>query len=298
MYANRNTIYLLIALVAIVLSAMLLGNRLKKQQEKIAAKHKQLEQQFTESDNIAKTLPNVQTKFDSLQARWLYAPKKILALPEPQLTVSYMVWLTRHYHLDIPFEFKIDDIQQMDIISYFTFTLSGESNYNDLYTFIHFMTQNPLLYKFEKFNLMRNETKKIAFEVQMKGFFLQKEILPGAQFNFTMYQAPQENDKFYDIFYTTYTPPSDELKTDVLEAQAPTEEVDLKAGLVDPAESTLLALTSTTAYVLSGDGVMKRLKPGEKVYGGRFMYINQEKSEAQFQMSDGKQIRLGLGYAN
>jgi len=298
MYANRNTIYLLIALVALVLSAMLLGNRLKKQQEKIAAKHKQLQLQFTESDNIAKTLPNVQAKFDSLQTRWLYAPKKILALPEPQLTVSYMVWLTQHYHLDMPFEFKIDDIQQMDIISYFTFTLSGESNYNDLYTFIYYMTQNPLLYKFEKFNLIRNETGKIEFEVQMKGFFLQKEILPEAQFNFTMCQAPLENDEFSNIFYTTYTPPSDEPETDAVQAQASTEEVDLKAGLIDPAGSTLLALTSTTAYVLSGDGVMKRLKPGEKVFGGRLMYINQEKSEAQFQMSDGKQISLGLGYAN
>jgi len=298
MYTNRNTIYLLLALAVLVLSSVFIGNRLKKQQEKIAAKHKQLEQQFAESDDIAKTLPNVQSKFDSLQARWLYAPKKILALPEPQLTVSYMVWLTQHYQLDIPFEFKIDDIQQMDVISYFTFTLSGESNYGNLYTFIYYMTQNPLLYKFEKFNLRRNENNKIEFEVQMKGFFLQKDIVPGAQFNFTMYQAPQEKDKFPDIFYTTYTPPSDELESGVIETQTPTDKVDSKAGLVDPAESRLLALTSTTAYVLGGDGVMKRLKPGEKVYGGRLMYINQEKSEAQFQMLNGKQISLGLGYAN
>ena len=298
MYAKRNTILLLIALFAIVLSAVFLTNRLKKQHEKIAAKHKQLEQKFTESDNIAKTLPSVQIKFDSLQMRWLYAPKKILALPEPQLTVSYMIWLVQHYQLDIPFEFKIDNIQQMDAISYFIFTLSGESNYNDLYTFIYYMTQNPLLYKFEKVNLRRNENSKIEFEVQMKGFFLQQDILPGAQFNFTMYQASEQKNKFFDIFYTTYMPPSDELEADVAEAPSPSAETDLKHGLVDPSESTLLALTSRTAYVLNSDGGMKRLSLGEKVYGGQLMYINQEKSEAQFRMFNGQHVTRGLGYVH
>ncbi len=294
MYEKRNTIALLIAVIAIIGFGKIFSSRLETKHAKLAEKNRQLEQEFTESDNIARTLPEVQFKFDSLKARWINAPKKILALPEPQLTMSYMVWLARQYNLDLQFEFQIDEIRRADIISYFTFTISGESNYTDLYTFIYYMTQNPILYQFEKFALRRNENNRIEYEIQMRGFFLQEEILPEEQFNFAGRQAAAPvRDGFHDIFYTTYTPPRDDNDIDTTMTVA---EVEVKSDLVDPSKASLLALTSNTAYILNEEGVMKRLSPGDRVEGGRLVFIDQEKSEAQFQLSDGQRIVLGLGY--
>jgi len=272
-----------------------MSSRLNKQNAKISAKHDELVQQYTESDNIAKTLPEVQFMFDSLRTRWLYAPKKILSLPEPQLTVSYIVWLMEHHDLDLNFEFKIDQMTKMDIISDFTFTLSGVSNYNDLYAFIYYMTHNPILYKFEKINMRRNEEKKIEYQIQMKGFFLQQDILPGDQFSFSGPNAGAAQQDFHNIFYTTYSPPVDDF-VDTQESAPQPQATKVKSDLVDPQQASLLALTKTMAYVMSSDGTMKRLSVGSPVDGGKLVYINQQRSEAQFQLYGGKSITLGLGY--
>jgi hypothetical protein len=297
MYTKRNAIYLLIALVVTLFAGLFFSNRVKAKHAEVVQKHEKLKLEFTESDKIAKTLPEVQVMYDSLKKRWLDAPKKILSLPEPQLTVSYMVWLADHYNLDMEFEFKIDKIKQLDIISQFTFSVTGITDYDDLYTFIFYMTQNPILYKFEKINLRRNEENKIEYEIQMMGFFLHQDILPGEQFNFAHQQAIDVEGEFFDIFYTTYQPPVDPAFADAGQFDSSNEDdLKIKSNLVDPSQASLLALTSSTAYVLNDDGVMKRLSPGSQVYGGQLLYIDQERSEALFQLHGGERVTLGLGY--
>lgn len=297
MYVKRNAIYLVIALAITACVGLFFLNRLKIQYAEYNSKHKLLQAEYAHSDEIAKTLPEVQFMYDSLKSEWFNAPKKILALPEPQLTVSYMIWLSDHYNLNLPFDFRIDAIQQQDLISHFAFTISGHGSYKDIYTLVFYMTQNPILYKFEKLNLRRDDEARIEYQIQLKGFFLQQELFPGAMFNFAQQQAMHGNEKFHDVFYTTYQPPADKIFEDAGAIEkSEVKEIEPNFDLIDPTQASLLAMTSSTIYVLDEHGVMKRLSPGAQVDGGKLISIDQENSEAKFQLYGGRRVTMGLGY--
>jgi len=289
MNQRRNTIIIALLVILVTIIGYAALKKMKNQHRVLTRESKRLEKRLLETAETAKMLDKIKLQYDELNARWQSAPKKILNLPEPALTVSYIVWMIEHYDLDLEFDFNLESMARASNIANFTFLLSGEADYKSLYEFVYYLTVNPLLYTITKIELGRvEESDKIAFSMQINGFFMKGDTNNKVteKFEFSSIQPLNREQVYFDIF-----------KSRLPVVKKSTAPVMKKiVNQLDVEQASLVAMTSQKAYFLDDNGKMFKLAPGDAVAGGRLMHLNFQTSQAVFVLNDKgrKQIVIGL----
>ncbi|MBD3378067.1 hypothetical protein GF406_23760 [candidate division KSB1 bacterium] len=245
---------------------------------------------------MVETLASVESLYTDLRADWNEAEKKILAVEEPALTVSYINWLIQENKLGMSFDFILNDLKKQESISTFIFTLNGETNYRDLYRFVWTLTNNTLLYKIEDLDVaFKNDDKnRLSFKLTVRGFFIDKKWELDKEINFASLRTKEQQDEFYDVFKATIPRPAKIVE------KSPKEEKPKGPELIDLENATLKALANNMVYLQVKGKKMETLKIGDRVKNGRLQSIDRLHSEAIFVISSEetgtKEVVLGLGY--
>jgi hypothetical protein len=296
MHSKRNTITLAFLLIILLVIGSVWYSKLRGEVDYSQKKNEQLATQFRGSKQVVETLASVESLYTDLRADWNKGEKKILAVEEPALTVSYINWLVQENHLDMSFDFILNDLNKQEKISTFSFTLNGESNYRDLYKFIWTLTHNTLLYKIKDLDLAfkDDDENHLSFKLTVSGFFIDKQWEFDKDINFASLKTKEQQDEFFDVFKATIPPPAK-----IVEKPA-REEKPKEPDLIDIENATLKALANNRVYLQIKGKKMETLKIGDPVKNGRLQSIDRLHSEALFvisgQETGTKQVVLGLGY--
>ena len=288
--------------MVLMIIGIFLYTRSSKQLEEAKIKSEKLTHQLDGSLEVAKALSTVENKYRFLQQRWEQTPKKILATDEPSFSLYYLNWIVNNYNVALDFDFVLNNITDNGDISTFSFTLTGEGSYHDIYRLIWFLTENPLLYQIESFALQQKSEiiDILDFKMQIKGFSLAKQLASEPDFKFATMKPDIEFSLFYDAFRPLRMKRESKPVASMFRREVPKFIPKPKDdGLVDIQQTTLQAVANGKVYLKDPKGKLITLKMGEKVRMGSLQKINQKKSEVEFILDKQgvkQKVVLGLGY--
>jgi len=299
MYAKRNTITIAVLwLILTVIGIFWISNENKKIKV-LQTKNGELRKKLDGSLEIIQALEVVENEYRILSERWNHAPKQIVAEEEPSFSLYYLNWLINNHKIPLEFDFELKNIAPSGHILTFSFLLSGQGSYNDLYRMIWFLTKNLLLYQIESFTLKQTKESDniIDFSLSVKGFSLIEESKSAQKFNFDTMRPVAEQFQFHDAFKPLYRLRQPKKQTANMFQRSPGRVVakPVKKGLIDIESATLQAVANGRIYIKDRSGKLHTLKVGDEVRNGRLKAINQKRSEVQFSVG-GKTVTLGLGY--
>ncbi len=302
MYAKRNSITIAILWLLILCAGIYWINSENKKIRQSKAKQNELRQKLDGSIEVMRALAAVETEYQTLKARYNSAPKQIIAAEEPSFSLHYFNWLTTTYKIPLEFDFELKDMGSTDDLLSFRFLLAGEGTYQDLFRFIWYITENPVLYQIETFNISQSKDTPglIKFSMMVKGFSLKQTAVSAAEFDFGMIKPVAENYQFHNAFKSLIQSPKPAPSITPIHSEVPKiKAITVDPNLVDVEKSALQAVANGRIYIKDQNGKLVTLKLGERVRYGKLVNINQKKSEVEFLLEDaggGKSLILGLGY--
>ncbi|UCE06238.1 MAG: hypothetical protein JSW07_22105 [bacterium] len=277
-------------------------NKENKKIKALKIRNTELRQKLDGSIEIMKALEAVESEYRTLKEQWSHAPKQIVAVDEPSFSLYYLNWLVNNYRVPIEFDFELRDISKNNDLLTFLFLLAGEGSYQELYRFIWFITENPLLYQIESFSIgqSNNPTNLIGFTMLIRGFSSTQSWESGQDFSFTLMKPVVENMQFHDVFKPLRQFQKPTRQTNIFRRDVPKiKQIKIDPALVDIETAALQAVANERAYIKDRNGKLLTLKSGEKVRFGRLTRINQKRSEVEFVLNKNgvtKTVILGLGY--
>lgn len=302
MYAKRNSITIGILWLILLTVGIFWHSKEGKKIKVFQTKNNELRQKLDGSNEIMKALEAVESEYRTLKEKWTFAPKQIVAADEPSFSLYYFNWLVNNYQIPLEFDFELKDIGNQNDLLTFRFLLAGEGSYQDLYRFIWFVTENPLLYQIESFSISQSKEANdlIDFTMQIRGFSLTQGSDSEQDFNFAMMKPVAENLQFHNAFKSLAQIPKPTTGEMTFRRDVPKiKPITVDPNLVDIESAALQAVANGKAYIKDKNGKLVTLKLGEKVRSGTLTTINQKKSEVVFTLDkDGvtKTVTLGLGY--
>lgn len=302
MYAKRNSITVGILWLILLTAGIFWNNHEGKKIKALQSKNTQLRQKLDGSIEIMKALEAVENEYRTLKEKWTSAPKQIVAADEPSFSLYYFNWLVNNYRIPLEFDFELKDIGNKDDLLTFRFQLAGEGSYQDLYRFIWFITENPLLYQIETFAISQSKERSdvIEFTMQIRGFSLSQAAAAEPEFNFSMMKPVAENLQFHNAF-KSHAPMTRSMPGEMtFRRESPKiKPITVDPNLVDIETATLQAVANGKAYVKDKNGKLLTLKLGDKVRSGTLTSIYQRRSEVEFTLEVNgvpKTVILGMGY--
>lgn len=302
MYAKRNSIT--IGILCVVLLAIGIF-WLNKENKNIMAQQKrnsELRQKLDGSLEIMKALESVESDYRTIKEKWSFAPKQIVAADEPSFSLYYFNWLVNNYKIPLEFDFELKDISNNNELLTFRFLLAGEGSYQDLYRFIWFVTENPLLYQIESFSIRQSTeiSNLIEFTMNIRGFSSTQSQDTEQDFSFGMMKPVVENIQFHNAFKSLTQIQKPTRSEMTFRRNVPKiKPIIVDPGLVNIETASLQAVANGRAYIKDKNGKLLTLKSGEKVRSGMLNNINKKKSEVEFVLNKNgvtKTVILGLGY--
>lgn len=302
MYAKRNSITIGVLWLLLLTAGIFWNSQEGKKIKALHTKNTQLRQKLDGSIEIMKALAAVENEYRTLKEKWTFAPKQIVAADEPSFSLYYFNWLVNNYRIPLEFDFELKDIGNKDDLLTFRFQLAGEGSYQDLYRFVWFVAENPLLYQIESFSISQSKETNdlIEFAMHIRGFSLTQASPSEQEFNFSMMKPVAENMQFHNAFkplaqYSRPTPGEMTSRRDVPRITP----VTVDPNLVDIESAVLQAVANGKAYIKDKNGKLLTLKLGDKVRSGTLTTIFQKRSEVEFVLEKNgvsKTVILGLGY--
>jgi len=302
MYAKRNSITIALLWVIIMVIGIFFYTNENKKIKALKSTNAKLRTKLDGSLEIIQALEAVESKYRLLQEKWQHAPKQIIAADEPSFSLYYLNWLINKFNIPLEFDFELKDIKRSGDILSFNFLISGEGSYHDLYRFIWFLTENPLLYQIETFSLTQSKdnSNTIDFTMLIKGFSLTGEWESDQQFSLNTMKPVAERFQFHDSFrplYKVIKPKrsNNMFRRDIKKVRVKT----VDKSLIDIESATLQAVANNRVYIKDSNGKLHSMKVGDKVRYGTLIRINKKQSEVQFSLEKQgvtKTVTLGLGY--
>ena len=304
MYARRNAITIGFLWVVIMTVGILFIRAERSNHEILKKRNVELSEMLDGSLAIARTLSSAENKYEILKAKWNEAPKIILSVDEPSFSLYYLNWLVDHYDLGLEFDFVLDKVDVVNDILSFSFTLSGEGLYRDIYDLVFFLTKNPLLYQIESFSLGKGRESTdntVTFRMKIKGFSLIPKWDSKHEFDFANLKPVVQTSTFHDVFRELRKKPRQRREKNMFRTSVASSKPKVKKeNYTNIERSSLQAVTNNSIYLKDSSGKLITLKIGDRVHLGRLSSIDQGKSEAEFTLEkDGvsQKITLGLGYS-
>ena len=300
MYAKRNSITIGILWILLLTVGIFWHTKENKKIKQLKVKQKELSQQLDGSLEIARALEGIGQEYRIIKERWDLSPKRIIAATEPSFSLDYLNWLVGQHNLALEFDFELKTIIDNGDIVTFSFILTGEGSYHDLFRLIWYFTENPLLYQIESFSINQGENDKnlIDFKTEIKGFTLSQKLATQQDFSFDSMKPLAETIMFHDAFKPlTRFEPSRQM-TNMFQRETVTPK-PVDKGLVDIEMATLQAVANGRVYITDKNNKLLTLKVGDQVQAGALTQINQKQSEVEFILEKqgvNRTVILGLGY--
>jgi len=298
MYAKRNTITIAVLWLMLLTTGIFWISNESKKIKVLQNKNSELRKKLDGSLEIIQALEAVESEFRILSERWNNAPKQVVAEEEPSFSVYYLNWLVNNYKIPLEFDFELKNISTSGNNLTFSFLLSGQGSYNDIYRMIWYLTNNLLLYQIESFTLKqaKDDNNFIDFQMTVSGFSLMEKSDSDQKFSFETMRPVAENIQFYDAFKPLYQirqpkPVASMFKENV--GRVKPKPVD--KGLIDIESANLQAVANGKVYLKDKKGKLYTLKVGDEIQNGRLTMINQKDSEVHFSVGN-RTVILGLGY--
>ena len=298
MYARRNSITIGIVWIILLVIGVFWHSKENKKTKQLKVTQKELSQQLDGSLEIIKTLEGVQNQYRILKEKWDFSPKQIIAAEEPSFSLEYLNWLVNHHNFALEFDFVLKNVTDNGDMVTFSFLLSGEGSYHDLFRLIWFLTENPLLYQIESFsvNQGRDDRNQIDFKMEIKGFSLKQKLVGQQEFSFDAMKPLAQNIMFHDAFKPANRPAPSRQPANMFRRETPkVKPKSVDKGLVDIETATLQAVANGRVYIKDKRNKLITLKVGDKVRSGSLIKINQKKIEVEFVLGN-RTVNLGLGY--
>ena len=304
MYANRNSLIILVFLLIVIATGYFLYDRAASQLEVVRKENSELTIQLRGALEVSELLAQVSMQRDSMEQAWNEAPKKILNTQEPAFSLSYVNWLIQNYGLLLDFDFYLNEKTKNEEYTTFSYTVSGDGSYRDICSLVWLITHNPILYQIESVILKRSEDiELLSFVIKFQGFSMNKEWDVGSELTMTPVALDWRREFAFDAF-ASLAPRL--IASEVLERKSappikvtPPKPVE-PPNLLDASKVSLLAITNDKAYLRANDGKVTALRVGDRVRGGRLSRIDQQRNQVEFMLENengvNAQIRLDLEY--
>jgi len=249
--------------------------------EKALQEEKKYKEILAQSQDEVKRLTQVETIHKEMEAKWKTAPKIIISADEPSFTLSYINWIMSANNLGIDFDFVLNQKKNIGDYTKFTYTLTGEGPYTDVYKLIWQLTFQPILYQINFINLRLGdqEAGTLKFNMGLDGYTVESESATAVDLN---QFRPSQTYGFRlvnNVFDPLVRP-----RPVFVERPRP-EQPKLppkKPGEIDVEKATLKVVTSNSIFISEGKSGLVALKVGDPVYLGRLVSINQQRNEAEF----------------
>lgn len=281
MFAKRNSLTLFAFWLVLLVVGVFWYVKDARNLVKFTTEEKTLKELLAKSQEEIKRLTQVENVHEELRRKWQEAPKMIISADEPAFTLSYINWIMSSNNLAIDFDFVLNGKKKSGSHTIFTYTLTGEGPYFDIYKMIWHLTYEPILYKINSLNLSPSAADEnyIKFNMNLEGYTVdsQTEILD----DFASLRPNRNYDyRFASNLFAPLVKPRP-----VIVAQPRPEAPRLPPklpGQIDVEKATLKAVTSNSIFISEGGSGLVQLKVGDPVYLGRLVSINQDRNEAEF----------------
>lgn len=281
MFAKRNSVTLFAFWLVLLVVGIFWYVKDARNLVNAASEENSLQELLAKSQEEIKHLTQVESIHQDLRKKWQEAPKMIISADEPSFTLSYINWIMSSNNLAIDFDFVLNSKKKSGNHTLFSYTLTGEGAYSDVYKMIWHITYEPILYKINALTLTPSSADRnyLKFVMNLEGYTVESGTDVIDDF------ASLRPKKDYDFSFTSnFFEPLIKPRP-VVVAQARPEAPKLppkQPGEIDVEKATLKAVTNNSIFISEGGSGTVQLQVGNRVYLGSLTNINQGRNEAEF----------------
>ncbi|RMF60223.1 MAG: hypothetical protein D6743_15290 [Calditrichaeota bacterium] len=293
MFARRNSVTLAVIWIILLIAGAFWYFRDSNKLMEVLNQKKTYEQKLAKSQELIKKLTEVENVHELVSELWENSPKRIISAEEPSFTLAYINDIALANNLQIDFDFALNNRKKLKDYTRFTYTLSGEGRYDDIYRLIWLLTYEPILYKIRSLSLRPapSAPERLRFAMQLQGFTVEKAS--EGEKEFADFHAVRRTNipRQPDIFAPQIT----RRPVAVRSVQKAPKLPPKLPGQIDVEKASLKAVTSNSIFISEGGSGLVELKVGDPVYLGRLVAIDQNTNEAEFIITKfGKSQRIKL----
>lgn len=217
----------------------------------------------------------VRTTLSRLTDQWFERKKVIPITDDSRTSYNYFNWLSQQSGSTLMYDFVVLSEDPDESPPSRMYQLRGEDTYENLFSFVHYLENHPLLYKIEKFAINsvvigegeEGDVRGVRFDMNIRVYYGTSSSLDQSYSARVVAAPPKQIDPFYPLIL------------DRLPQNA--------RGLVLVDESKLQALTSDTAFIIDQNGKLVSLHVGDEVFLGYLTKINVKRNECVFTLNLG-----------
>jgi Tfp pilus assembly protein PilO len=278
-YALRNTVVLTAFLAVIFGVGFYLTSVVQpREKEKLVAEGKKLDATISERPAVESQLETAEQKLAEMKSKY---QKRFKVIPQNDTTALTYAYLNRIMESSgfVKFDMLYQGPKTFPQYGFNSYSLKGETSYDNLFKFIWYLEHAKLLYKVEALTLTSHEVRE---ENQEKP----QLIVP-----FTM-----ELDAYYSSAAGVSSESTGQDQTlnrtlgvglNFLKPLISSEPPPNLRGLVDVERSDLRAVMADKVFIVDEKGVGHMLRVGDEVYLGYLTKIDPGKNEAEFTLNKG-----------
>lgn len=278
-YAIRNTIVLagfliLIFGVGFYLTRIQQPSEVRKLQKEAEA----YDAVIAQRPQLEKELKESQDRLSAMKEKY---ERRFKVIPTNDTTAKTYAYLNRIMDASgfVKFDMLYQGAKQFKQYGYNTYSLKGETSYDNLFKFIWYLEHARLLYKISDMSLSGHEYREqarerakivIPFTMELRAYYSSVAGIssPSTGPDPTLYQPVRTG-------------------TDPLKPLISSEPPPNVRGLVDVERSDLRAVLPDKVFIVDEKGKTHILREGDEVYLGYLTKINPGRNEAEFTLNKG-----------
>ena len=210
-----------------------------------------------------------------LTEKWYERKKVIPTTEDARTSYNYFNWLGQQSGSMLMYDFIVLSEDPEESPPSRTYQLRGDDTFENLFNFVYYLENHPLLYKIEQFAIdsavigenEEGDVRGVRFDMHVKVYYGTSSSLSQSYSPRVVAAPPRQIDPFYPLIL------------DKLPQNA--------RGLVLVDESKLQALTSDTAFIIDQKGKLVSLHVGDEVFLGYLTKIDVKNNECLFTLNLG-----------
>lgn len=242
--------------------------RVCKEEEEAREKLKQMQAKVD-------SYPATKAELQRLKSQWYRREKVIPKVEDARITYNYFNWIGHQVGSPLSCDFLVGQEGKENDFAFHTYTVKGEDTFENVFDFIYYLENNPLLYKIESISLSGatiGETEEgpilgVKFEIEIKAYYGASPAVDEAYMPRKVAAPPKQIDPFFPLIFEQLPP-------------------NVK-DLVEVEKSELQALTKDTAFVIDQHKKLVALSVGDEVYLGYLTSIDIDENKCVFTLNKG-----------
>ena len=274
--ALRSTIAIgVIWLVVLLVGGWYVYHKQADDLEALREENKEALGAFDEMQAKVDSRQEVRATLARLTDQWYERKKVIPTTDDARTSFNYINWLSQQSGSTLMYDFIVLSEDPEESPPSRVYQLRGEDTYENLFNFVYYLENHPLLYTIEQFAIdsavigenEEGDVRGVRFDMRVKVYYGTSSSLSQSYSPRVVGTPPRLIDPFYPLVL-------DKLPQNVRDLV-----------LVD--ESKLQALTSDTVFIIDQKGKLVSLHVGDEVFLGYLTKIDVQNNECVFTLNLG-----------